>query len=444
MSSKKSHIDKELFRRYLSDEMTDTERNAFEKELQKNPFEAEAMDGFESVSSSNLENDLNELTQKISSKKRKNSIPYFAAAATILLLITSGIIVLQLNHQNPTPKVSEIEVEKIEKQTAEPEKKEPAKDLSEDIVEPEASGEKQAELATEETPEQKLTETNEDKIETREELTIDAADNEIVINDLAENEIIMGTIPVALLEQSQDEVIQRKVVTTNQGIELAKTKPTQVSTLKTATSKENIIRGQIISDSDGQPLPGVAVIEKGTANGTITDINGNFQMELKNDSNPVVASFIGMESTEFNPEKDSDNIVALITNNESLDEVVVVGYGTQKKESVTGATTVFSDETLNLNAQPICGISDYKTYLKNEAVLPTDFETDKVVVKLRFSVSSTGKINSFENMNDADTKFYESAKNIVLNGPAWTPAYMNNREVDSKVKLRVVFKKSDD
>ena len=47
-------------------------------------------------------------------------------------------------------------------------------------------------------------------------------------------------------------------------------------------------------------------------------------MQLKNDSNPVVASFVGMEPAEFHPEKDSDNIIALITDHASLDEVVVV------------------------------------------------------------------------------------------------------------------------
>ena len=434
MSSNKNHIDKELFRRYLSDEMTDAERNAFEKELQKNSFEAEAMDGSENVSSAKFENDLNELSKKISSKKPKSRMPYFAAAATILLLITSGIIWMQLNRQQPIQKVSEVTIDKAEKKTVEPVRKESAKTEVTDDTAIEQAGEKQSEIKTraEQAPAQKKKTEEEEKIITIEEqFAVDEA------------EIISKTIPGQAEEQALAKDTPVKI-TSNKSIELVQTKPTPFQRLNTAPAKENVIRGQILSDTDGLPLPGVTVIEKGTDNGTITDINGNFKIKLENDSNPVIASFIGMEPTKFQPKKDSDNIITLTTDDVALSEVVVVGYGSQQKNSVTGSTMVVPDESIASDAEPICGMSKYKAYLKEKAILPADYETDKVVVRLRFTIANSGEIQSFQNLNDADESFYEQAKIIVFNGPAWKPVNNNNSNIYSTVNLRVVFKKTDD
>ena len=436
MSRNKNHIDKELFRRYLSNEMTDAQRNAFEKELQKNSFEAEAMDGFENVSSAKFENDLNELSKKISSKKTKSRMPYFAAAATILLLITSGIIWMQLNRQQPTQKVSEVKIDKAEKEAVKPVEQESAKTQTEvtDDTAIEQAGEKQSEIKTraEQAPAKKKKTEEEEKIITIEgQFAVDEA------------EIISKTIPVQAEEQALAKDTPVKI-TSNKSIELAQTKPTPFQRLNTAPAKENVIRGQILSDTDGLPLPGVTVIEKGTDNGTITDINGNFKMRLENDSNPVIASFIGMEPTKFQTKKDSDNIITLTTDDVALSEVVVVGYGSQQKNSVTGSTMVVPDESIASDAEPICGMNKYKAYLKEKAILPTDYETDKVVVWLRFTIANSGEIQSFQNLNDADESFYEQAKIIVFNGPAWKPVNNNNSNIYSTVNLRVVFKKTDD
>ncbi|WP_319503545.1 carboxypeptidase-like regulatory domain-containing protein [uncultured Draconibacterium sp.] len=424
--------------------MTDAERNAFEKELQKHPFEAEAMDGFESVSSSDFENDLNELTQKTGSKKQKRRMPYFAAAATILLLITSGIIWMQLDRQNPVEKVSEVKTDTIEEQASEPQEKQPAQALHENVAEIEISEEKRDVTEGKLAQKQESAAPKEEKVATTKNIQFEIIDDDIEIENLTENEIIPKPVPDVLPKHATETDDQVKVVTTHNRAKLAVAQAAQAENLNRDSLKGNIIRGQILADSDGMPIPGVSVVEKGTNNGTITDIEGNFQIELKNDSNPVVASFVGMESTEFHPQKDSDNIITLTDDVVGLSEVVVIGYGTQKKESVTGSTTIVNDEPLNSAAVPVCGISEYKVYLKDKAVLPADIETDKVVVKLRLTIESSGKILEFENLNDADARFFELAKEIVLDGPQWTPAYRNNRKVDSRVTLRVVFKKADD
>lgn len=100
-----------------------------------------------------------------------------------------------------------------------------------------------------------------------------------------------------------------------------------------------------VTDSNGEPIIGASVKLKGTSNGTVTDISGNFS--LKNASGTLVVSYIGYQTKEvvLNGQK-SYNIV-LSENTKNLDEVVVVGYGTQKKATLTGAVSmVEGDEVL--------------------------------------------------------------------------------------------------
>jgi len=100
------------------------------------------------------------------------------------------------------------------------------------------------------------------------------------------------------------------------------------STLLTVTGK--------VTDSDTkQPLPGVSVVEKGTTNGTATDVNGNYSIRVDK-GKTLVFSFIGYEVKEVKVNSANIN-VSLNQSQAVLDEVVVVGYGAQKKQSLTGA-----------------------------------------------------------------------------------------------------------
>ena len=96
------------------------------------------------------------------------------------------------------------------------------------------------------------------------------------------------------------------------------------------------VKGVVTSADDGQPIPGVSVVAKGTTNGTITDIDGNYSLNVAG-SSTLVYSFIGLTSQEIAVNNRNTINVVLSTTSENIDEVVVVGYGTQKKSVITGA-----------------------------------------------------------------------------------------------------------
>lgn len=106
--------------------------------------------------------------------------------------------------------------------------------------------------------------------------------------------------------------------------------------------------GSVVSKTDGLPLPGVNVVVKGTTIGTVTDFDGNFSLQVENGST-LVFSFLGFKNQEVVFAGAPVN-VALEEESTDLEDIVVVGYGVQKKKLVTGATVqVKGDDVQRLN-----------------------------------------------------------------------------------------------
>ena len=106
------------------------------------------------------------------------------------------------------------------------------------------------------------------------------------------------------------------------------------------------ITGQV-KDALGEPIIGANVVVKGTTNGTITDIDGNFSLEVP-DNAILVVSYIGYTDRTVEVGNSSKVMVSLSEDTQKLDEVVVVGYGTQKKVNLTGAISSLDAETLRV------------------------------------------------------------------------------------------------
>ncbi len=122
--------------------------------------------------------------------------------------------------------------------------------------------------------------------------------------------------------------------------------------------QEGISISGSVTDTNGEPIPGVTVLEKGTTNGTITDFNGNYSLSGINPSTTLVYSFIGMQSQEIVVGTQSVINVTLQTETKGIDEVVIVGYGVQKKESVVGAITQTTGDDLMERAAGISNVEE--------------------------------------------------------------------------------------
>ncbi|MEC3908666.1 TonB-dependent receptor [Tamlana sp. 2201CG12-4] len=106
-----------------------------------------------------------------------------------------------------------------------------------------------------------------------------------------------------------------------------------------------------VFDTNGTPLPGANILEKGTSNGTQTDFDGLFSLEVADDNAVLVVSYIGFITQEVSIKNQTSLSITLIEDIASLEQVVVVGYGTQSKRDLTGSiASVKTDEFEN---QPV-------------------------------------------------------------------------------------------
>ncbi len=109
---------------------------------------------------------------------------------------------------------------------------------------------------------------------------------------------------------------------------------------------QRMISGTVTASDSGETLPGVNVIVKGTNQGTSTDINGNFQMEIQADDLILVFSFIGYLDQEVIIGNQQNIKVVLQVSSTQLEELVVIGYGTVKKSDLTGAVSSLKAEDI--------------------------------------------------------------------------------------------------
>ncbi len=127
-------------------------------------------------------------------------------------------------------------------------------------------------------------------------------------------------------------------------------------------AQEKLVKGKV-TGSDQLGLPGVSVVEKGTTKGIVTNSDGDFQLTVSGKDAILVFSFIGFTTQEIPVKDNSEFAVVLIEQVQDIDEVVIVGYGTQRKENITGATSfvkmdkIVADRPIVNSAEALQGVS---------------------------------------------------------------------------------------
>ncbi len=102
-----------------------------------------------------------------------------------------------------------------------------------------------------------------------------------------------------------------------------------------------------VTDTSGQPLPGVTILVKGTTTGTVTDVNGNFSLSIPTGAVILQFSFVGMRTQEIETAGRTTFTVVMEEETIGLEEVVAIGYGVQKRANLTGSVTILDSKKLN-------------------------------------------------------------------------------------------------
>jgi TonB-linked SusC/RagA family outer membrane protein len=168
---------------------------------------------------------------------------------------------------------------------------------------------------------------------------------------LYEKELVSKTSPISIevREASVTELLDKYVkphhivyeIRYNTVILSAETPP--VKKVPAGKTSERLIRGKV-TDEKGDPLPGVSIKIRGTMDGTLTDPNGDFEVTLPEEQGVLIFSFVGFETLEEIVGTRSALEVILKPSSSTLNEVVVVGYGTQLQKDVTGSIATIGQE----------------------------------------------------------------------------------------------------
>ena len=118
----------------------------------------------------------------------------------------------------------------------------------------------------------------------------------------------------------------------------------------TQSFAQNVTITGVVKDQSGEPLIGVNVMEKGTTNGSITDVDGKYSVSVKGGKTILVFSYIGYISQEIPVGNQKTLNVTMKEDTEELEEVVVIGYGTAKKKDLTGAISRVKAEKMEVEA----------------------------------------------------------------------------------------------
>ena len=464
MKNSEDHIEKlkeltpELMQRYAQGTLSPQQQRAVELYLLDNPFEAEAMEGL--AHADDFKADMAKLKSRlgdIMDKPEAMVIPLWQqplkiAAAVALLIVGSFVIINSFNwfeKDNTELALNDIkEDDKIDenlKKESNEKKDEPLLAEDEFAGQEEASVVEESKLEKMEEEPKPLSKSEADRE------SIDVVEDNVEENNIEEIDAEEDVLADTDLEDASSGEAQALSLVDNQEAEIAEdnaiatkepefARSSAISNARQASKKKSrqldnqpsqsrTVSGKITSIDDGSALPGVNVVVKGTTTGTITDIDGEYELELS-ESDEIVVSYIGYASEEIAIGARDVIDVALGADVKQLSEVVVTGSGAQ-----------ITDPKPSLNARPVEGYSSLKAYLNENLQYPIQAR-DSVIegkVTLEFYVEENGSLSDIEIVKSLGYGCDEEALRLIKEGPKWEPAKNEGEPYRKKVRVKIKF-----
>lgn len=463
MSKKDKHNTIRDLLLYLRGKLSGKEKNRIERDMQKDPFEAEAMEGFDSFDPDEVEEDLLEINSRLNKRmKRKNRFILYRIAASIAVIIALSVTYFLISDREikelpVNPEISEsleLPEETVIEEKQDPEEDKPEKELEKP----------DKEEFPEEKPVRESTEppvTKKDRVVKRPELDMSEIGDEIV--RVEESEDVKGEIkpgevveitaapeaaePVRMAVEDQFGQAKKETLSEdNYRHRAMAAKKSLTPELQSAGKKEGLISGVVLSAEDSMPLPGATVWLEGTDIGTATDKQGRFEIKPTGDGpDKLNVSFIGMEPVKKSVGSDADLEIMMKPNSLALEEVVIVKQGKTAHELTGGVSRIENadgtPDTPYQEAYPLGGKKEFKEYIEENIIYPDTTTSDREVVVLKFIVLPDGRPSNIKVILSPGEKFSKEAIRLLINGPDWIPAEKGGKYIAEENRLKVIFQK---
>lgn len=410
--------------RYLRGEMTPGEMHALEKKALSDPFLADALEGASSIDAEDFQNDVAALRQSISERGQGKQVSLWAWTLRIAAGIAIAVAAAFLLWRNDNQQRDHLAVNSI--QTPQPESKIVTDSIS--VSSPSASTARE-EAVSETTPSPAAD--RDDNVATKPNPSERAKQKETAA-PLSEH-LAQAEESQIILDDHKEEAEQLAEADTSPALvpPVLKREPSVASASKPG---RQWVTGIVRDQADGSVLPGVNVMLKNTAVGTITDEEGKFRLPLDSMKDGLLFSFIGYEQKEVMP-KVNDLTVALQPDISELSEVVVVGYGGTKREDLEW------DPIIEL-AEPAGGRKAYKNYLMENLRYPEVALNNNIEgrVTVQFTLQPSGQMTDFRVLKGLGYGCDEEVIRLIQQGPKWRPSRKNTEPVADQVRVRMRFK----
>lgn len=472
MNNKNSHSDKnweltpEMIQQYHEGTLSAEKMHWVERQLLDDEFAAEAFEGVANVE--NLPNILAELEQKIDKRIAQDEtkvIPFrfkaWQIAASLSLLLVASYFIF--NSLNPSKQTLALEEKTAPAPTESMQKNQSSPADNAEIVdgktfeETETLERKERAKTKEVISNLSTTSSAKPIIEPVEIVSIEMDD---MITEDAEMEEVMleqETTDVVYKEEDNKQLLEA-LSGKAAGVEVSKEKAKSTRVKKRAQAdkaednvgasyniKDRTVTGRITSN-DGDALPGVNVIIKGSTKGTATDIDGFFTIDNITENDLLVLSFIGLTTKEVEIGNSEMLNIVLENDHNALSEVVVTAQGVSREErslAYSVATVDMEDkENTYQSASPMGGKSAFKKYLEENIQYPKVALDRKIEgkVKVIFYVEPNGSLTNFEVKKGLGHGCDEEAIRLIKEGPKWSAAERDSGAFRQKASVTIRFK----
>ncbi len=417
MSGRKKHKTANEYLQYLKGDLSNQERHLFERDLESDPFEKEALEGMEMLSPEEAEADILSLHSRLRKRReKKRRIAWYSAAASIASLLIIGTIFLQIYNINP-----EVAEKSFNEEEFYPDRPaEPESTLSEDTQ-------------SEDTP-------------TEETLTKEALPKEAIV----EQTITKNALPGDRI--SNDEVSEKETLEpehkTKGALQFSEGPPGEPETIthveadaatdvevepvaEETFAEESVAEEKVAKETVAEERSGRGARRRSdrvVKPAAIQPSSMEKKAYAKEDSTRTIAAgYVGMETQEVQVEDDMNIDLVMQPDALTLNEVVVVDQGIQ----TTGVRS----------AQPSGGFKSFRQYVEENMKMPdVEIRSEKEIVILRFKVSHSGEITDFISLRSPGEPFTQEAIRLVKEGPSWIPATDDTGKIEEIVRLKIVFK----
>lgn len=383
-------------------------------------FQKDADDGLSTLSSEELDFDMYDLRQRVRGRKHTRWMPLILKAASVLLLLAiPSVLFWMMLNVTRQPEIAQNKSTTITRDSVViPAQETPA-------------------VPADAQPLKEEVKTNTEKTVSMRHVSKTFSGNESVDYDMNEEE----EMDVELQRLTEQVRLQQHENFRNMNSKPAPSR--QVVDHSPMVHEVRPIAGQVF-DERGEPIPGVAVIIKGTSVGTITDMDGHFELPSSpnSDTSNVVLSFIGYETQEIPLANQAVNTIQMQPSMLALDEVVVTGYGVQKKSLITGAIASMkekSDLPTYETATPPVPMAKYLTDIEAQLVYPESGNGNKAVISVRITIAASGSITKVEIIKSPGDDFSREAERVLRLSPVWNPARRDGVAFEETQRLKLTF-----